>query len=84
MSPTQWLTAEEAAEHVRRDLRYIYYLVEKRLVPYHRVGKYLYFCREDLDELISRGRVEPIRSYPLPSTASPPRTRKTGVARRAS
>ncbi len=53
-------TPGEAASMLRLSKASIYRLVETRSLPFYRVSGSLRFAKKDLDEYLSRGRVEPI------------------------
>ena len=54
------LTPREAADMLRLSKASIYRLVEKREIPFHRVSGSLRFSQKDLEEYVSRGRVEAV------------------------
>jgi excisionase family DNA binding protein len=60
VSDLSLLTPDEAAEVLRLSKASIYRLVERRMIPFHRVSGSLRFSRKDLEEYVLRGRVEPV------------------------
>lgn len=53
------LTVEEAAERLDTPVRFVRRLVAERRIPFHKVGRYVRLCADDLDDFIAAGRVEP-------------------------
>ena len=51
------LTIEEVAEFLRVSKTSVYRLVERRELPFHRVGRTLRFTRKDLETYLAAGRV---------------------------
>ena len=48
----KWLTTEETACYLRRSTNAIRIMVHKKILRARKFGRKLYFCREELDELI--------------------------------
>ena len=57
MTPTPWLTAEAAAEHLGyATVKALYTAVARGLVPAHRLGRRLRFRRDELDQAVVGSR----------------------------
>lgn len=55
-------TCAEAGDYLNTGERYIRYLVNERLIAFHKVGgRYVRIRRSDLDAYLAAGRVEPRR-----------------------
>jgi len=54
------LTLPDVARWLCLSRSSIYYLVERRRIPFIRVGGVLRFTRDDIRAFLARGRVEPI------------------------
>lgn len=52
------LTIAEAAQYLNVTERFVRRLVAERRVAYHKLGKFVRLRREDLDALLTSGRVE--------------------------
>jgi excisionase family DNA binding protein len=52
------LTKPKTAEYLSITPRHLDYLVEKRRIPFVRVGRYIRFKPSDLDEWIEENRTE--------------------------
>jgi excisionase family DNA binding protein len=50
------LTVNEAAEFLNLETSYLYQLTSKRLIPFYRPGRKLYFKKSDLVDWISKHR----------------------------
>jgi excisionase family DNA binding protein len=50
------LTVNEAAEFLNLETSYVYQLTSKRLIPFYRPGRKLYFKKSDLVDWISKYR----------------------------
>jgi excisionase family DNA binding protein len=50
------LTVNEAAEFLNLETSYVYQLTSKRLIPFYRPGRKLYFKKSDLVDWISKHR----------------------------
>jgi excisionase family DNA binding protein len=55
------LTPTEVAKALRISMAGIYRLVDKRELPFHKVGRGLRFTEQDIVDYLSSGRVESIR-----------------------
>ncbi|MGQ0844383.1 MAG: excisionase family DNA-binding protein [Sporichthyaceae bacterium] len=55
------LTVEEAAERLNTKTRFIRRLIAERRIAFTRLGRHVRIASADLDEFVSRGRVEPTR-----------------------
>lgn len=54
------LSVEQAAERLETPVRFVRRLVAERRIPFHKVGRYVRFNVDDLDDFIAAGRVEPV------------------------
>jgi excisionase family DNA binding protein len=54
------LTVSELALVLKVEVRFVRRLVAERRIPFVKVGKYVRFCRQDVTDFITSGRVEPI------------------------
>jgi len=54
------LTPKEVALSLRISMTTVYRLVQRRLLPFHRIARALRFRRADIEEYVERGRVETI------------------------
>ena len=55
-----FFTPEELAVFLAISKATVYRLVGKRQLPFHKIGGVLRFKREDIEEYLESGRVEPI------------------------
>jgi excisionase family DNA binding protein len=55
---TQPLSIEEAAEYLNVTVAALYSMTSRRLVPFNKPGKRLYFLKNDLDEWVKSGKVK--------------------------
>ena len=53
------LSIEQAARYLNVEVRWMRRAVFERRLPYYKVGRYIRFRREDLEEFLRRRRVEP-------------------------
>ena len=53
------LSIEQAATYLNVEIRWMRRAVFERRLPYYKVGRYVRFRREDLDDLLARGRIDP-------------------------
>ena len=53
------LSIEQAAAYLNVEVRWMRRAVFERRLPYYKVGRYIRFRREDLEEFLRRGRVDP-------------------------
>lgn len=58
---------EAAAAMLGVTVRWMRRAVEERVIPYHRVGRFLLFQPADLREFFSRTRVSPRDDLPVPA-----------------
>lgn len=56
---SRYLTVDEAAEYLNVTVRFMRRLVADHRVQYYKVGKFLRFEREDLDQYVHAGVVRP-------------------------
>lgn len=54
------LTAQEAANELRLSIHTIRAWVQKKRIPYIRMGRKMLFKREDLEELVRKNTVNPM------------------------
>jgi len=55
------MTPNEVIGILRISMAGLYRLVDKRILPFHKVGRGLRFTEQDLAEYLTSGRVESIR-----------------------
>ncbi len=55
-----FFTPEELAEFLAISKPTVYRLVEKRQLPFHKIGGVLRFKKADIEKYLESGRVEPI------------------------
>lgn len=53
------LSVEQAAERLGTPVRFIRRLIAERRVRFYKVGRYVRFAVEDLDEFVAAGCIEP-------------------------
>lgn len=58
MTPLPLLTIEQAAERLNVTPRFIRRLIAQRRIDYHKVGKFIRFRPEDLDNWIEDQRIQ--------------------------
>lgn len=54
------LTTAELAELLRLSKTSVYRLIEKRTIPFYKIGWKILFDKKDVDDYILKNRVEPI------------------------
>jgi excisionase family DNA binding protein len=58
-SPSQYrLTVADVAEQTNTNTAWVYRQVESRRIAYVRVGRFLRFSQQDIDDYLARQRVE--------------------------
>jgi excisionase family DNA binding protein len=55
LSEDRWLSAKEAAEHIRCDVRRVYDLTSAHRIPVHKEGARNLYLRSELDEWVRNG-----------------------------
>jgi excisionase family DNA binding protein len=53
------LTVDQAAERLGTPVRFVRRLVAERRVRFYKVGRYVRFAAQDLDEFVAAGMVQP-------------------------
>lgn len=61
-----WLTKTEAAKWLHLSERFVERLISERRIAYHKMGKFVRLNSSDLEKFAVEGRVEPLRSSPVP------------------
>jgi excisionase family DNA binding protein len=59
--PVQLHTVEEAAQRLNTTPRFIRRLIAERRIAFTRLGRHVRISGADLDDFVSRGRVEALR-----------------------
>lgn len=56
-----FFTPDELAEFLAISKATVYRLVGKRQLPFHKIGGVLRFKKQDIEEYLENGRIEPIK-----------------------
>jgi excisionase family DNA binding protein len=54
-----YLTVDQAAEHLNTSVRFVRRLIAERRIAFHKFGTHVRLAVADLDDFVSAGRVEP-------------------------